>query len=85
MVVEPERSGEHAPLVELIRPDPRIVEVDGQRGVGARQPLVERARRRGDGSPVESGVAVGRRLAVDQGRDRREVRRVALSFSLPWR
>ena len=71
MVVEPERSGEHAPLIELIRPHARIVEVDGQRGVGARQPLVERARWRGDGAPVESGVAVGRRLAVDQGRDRR--------------
>ena len=71
MVVEPERSGEHAPLIELIRPDARIVEVDRQRYVSARQPLDERARRCGDGAPVESGVAVGRRLTVDQGRDRR--------------
>ena len=29
MVVEPERAGEHAPLIELIRPDTWIVEVDG--------------------------------------------------------
>ena len=82
IVLEPERAGERAPLVEVVRPDRRILELDRQPHVSAAQPLVELARRNGHRAPVEPRVAVGQRLPVDQRSDRR--RRQAGGAHLPF-
>ena len=71
IALESERARERAPLVELIRPHPRIFERDRQPSVGAPQPLVQSARRDGDPVPIEAGFAIGQRLPIDQRGDRR--------------
>ena len=86
MVVEPERAGEHAPLIELIRPHARIVE---------RRPAALAWARASRSSSVLAGVVTvlqsspASRSAAAWPSIRAviaaEVRRVALSFPLPWR
>jgi hypothetical protein len=66
-----ESAREDAPLVDVVGPHGRVLEIHWQPGVRAAQPLVERAGRDADRRPVESCVPVGVRLAFDQGADRR--------------
>ena len=61
-----EPGGERAALVVAVDVDGRVVERDRQPGVGAPQRRVELRRRDVEPRPVQAGVAVGARLAVDQ-------------------
>ena len=64
-----EPVGERAALVVAVGVDGGVVERDRQPGVRAAQPLVQPRGGDGDRGPVQPGVAVGARLAVDQRAD----------------
>ena len=82
----PSRRGERAALVVAVRPDRR-----GRRGRSAagRGRAAARssscARRGGEPRPVQAGVAVGARLAVDQRPTAAIVSRVLSRPVMPWR
>ena len=69
-VADAEPAAEGAALVVARCPHARVVEIDRQPRVRAAQSVVEPARGRGHRRPVQAGLAVGMRLAVDQRADR---------------
>jgi hypothetical protein len=62
----PRRAASAARLRPDVREHRGVGEIDGQPRVRASQALVQPAGRRGDTGPVQAGLLVGGRFAVDQ-------------------